>query len=124
LTRFGGRRQDGGNRGFNDGRWKGGSWDVLKSNVLSKIVSKVLVDEGVLGGHREKVLFLVLPILGFIEGDVGEGLKTEDRGGGNGGASDDVRRAVRDVEEGVILWVVEDGPGKLGGWGTWDRNNG
>jgi len=71
--------------------------------VLSKIVSKMLVDERVLGGRREKVLFLVLPILGFVEGDVGEGLKTEDRGGGDGGTSDDICGAVGDVEEGVIL---------------------
>ena len=92
--------------------------------MLSKIVSKVLVDEGVLGGRGEKVLFLVFPILRFIEGDVGEGLKTEDGGGGDGGTSDDVRRAIRDVEEGVVLWVIEGRPSELRGWGTWDGDNG
>jgi len=55
---------------------------------------------------------------------VGEGLKTEDRGRGDGGASDDICGAVRDVEEGVVLWVVKDRPGELRGWGMWDRNNG
>jgi len=91
--------------------------------VLFKIVSKVLVDEGVLGGHGEKVLFLVFPILGFVEGDVGEGLKTEDGGGRDRGTSDDVYRAVRDVEAGVVFWVVKDRPGELRGGGTWDRSN-
>jgi len=76
-----------------------------------------------LGGCREKVLFLVLPILGFVEGNVGEGLKTEDGGRGDRGTSDDVCGAVGDVEEGVILWVVKGRPGELGGWGMWDRNN-
>ena len=91
--------------------------------MLSKIVSKVLVDEGVLGGHGEKVLSLVFPILGFVEGNVGEGLKTEDRGGGDRGTGDGVCGAVGDVEEGVIFWVVKGRPGELGGGGTWDRNN-
>jgi len=62
LIRFGGRRWDSGDRGFDDGRWEGGGQDVLKDNVLSKIVSKVLVDEGVLGGRGEEVLFLVFTI--------------------------------------------------------------
>jgi len=39
--------------------------------VLSKIVSKVLVDEGVLGGHGKEVLLFVFTVLGLVGGDVG-----------------------------------------------------
>jgi len=92
--------------------------------MLSKIVSKVLVDKGVLGGRGEKVLFLVLPILGFVEGDVGKGFKTEDGGGRDRGTSDNVCGAVGDVEEWVVLWIVKDRPGELGGWGTWGNRSG
>jgi len=92
--------------------------------VLFKIVSKVLVDEGVLGGCWEKVFFLVFSVLGLVGGDVGKDVKTKNRGGGDGDTGDDVSRTVRDVEEGVVLWVVKDWPGELGGWGTWDRSNG
>ena len=52
--------------------------------MFCKIVSKVLVDVGVLGGRGEKVLFLVFAILGFVRSDVGEDVKTEDWGGGDG----------------------------------------
>ena len=91
--------------------------------MFSKIVSKVLVDKGVLGGCGEEVLFLVFTILGFVGGDMGKDVKTGNRGGGDGGTGDDVSGAVRDVEEGVIFWVVEDRPGKLGGWGMWRRES-
>jgi len=90
--------------------------------VLSKIVSKVLVDERVLGGRGEEVFLLVLTVLRFVVGDVGEDVETEDGSGGDGGTSDDIRGTVRNVE-GVFFWVVEDRPGKLGGGGTWDRDN-
>ena len=88
--------------------------------MFSKIVSKVLVDVGVLGGRREEVLFFIFAVLGFMSGDVGEDVKTEDRSGGDGGTGDDVSGTVGDVEEGVIFRVVKDGPSKFGGWGTRD----
>jgi len=81
--------------------------------MFSKIVSKVLMDEGVLGGHGEEVLFLVFTILGFVEGNVGESVKAVDGGGGDGGASDNILRAVRDVEEGEVLDVVKSRPDKF-----------
>jgi len=91
--------------------------------VFSKIVSKVLVDERVLGGRREKVFFLVFPILGLIGSNISKDVKTDNWGGGDGGTGDDVCGAVRDIEEGVIFRVVKDRPGEFGGWGTWDRDN-
>jgi len=91
--------------------------------VFSKIVSKVLVDKRVLGGHGEEVLFLVFIILGLMGGDVSKDIKTNNWGRRDGGAGDDIGRAVRDVEEGVVLWVVKDRPGKFGGWGSWDKRS-
>ena len=85
--------------------------------MFSKIVSKVLVDKGVLGGRGEEVLFLVFMILGFVGGDMGKDVKADDWGGGDGGTGDDVSGAVRNVEEGVVLWVVKDRPSEFGGWG-------
>jgi len=88
--------------------------------MLSKIVSKVLVDVGVLGGHREKIFLFVFMVLGFVGGDVGEDIETEDGGGRDGGTGDDIGRTVWNVEEGVVLWVVKDWPSEFGGWGTGD----
>jgi len=121
---FGGRQQDGGNRGSNLRLWKGGSQDVLSCNVLLRIVSKVLVDKRVLGGRREEVLFLVFTILGFVGGDVSEDVKTKDRGGGDRGAGNDISGAVRDIKEGVVFRVVKDRPSELGGWGMGDKRSG
>jgi len=92
--------------------------------VLSKIVSKVLVDEGILGGRREEVFFFILMVLGLMGGDMGKDVKTNNWGRGDGSTGDDISGAVRDVEEGVILWVVKDRPGKFGGWGMWDKWSG
>jgi len=117
LTRFGGRRRDGGNGSFDNGQWKGGGRDVLKDNVFSKIVSKMLVDKGVLGGCGEKVLFLIFPVLGFVGGDVGEDVKTVNWGGGDRGTGNDIGGTVRDVEEREILDVVKGGPDRSRGWG-------
>jgi len=122
--RFRGRRRDGGNGSFNDGRWKGGSRDVLKDNVFSKIVSKVLMDKRILGGRREEVFLFVFLVLGLVGSNVGKDVKTDNWGRGDGSAGDDISGAVRDVEEGIIFWVVEDRPGKLGGWGMWDKRSG
>jgi len=91
--------------------------------VFSKIVSKMLVDVGVLGGRGEEIFLLVFMVLGFVGGDVGKDVETEDRGGRDGGTGDDIIWAVGDVAEGVVFWVVKDRPGELGGWGTGDRNN-
>ena len=49
--------------------------------MFSKIVSKVLMDKGILSGHWEEVLFLIFLILRFVESDVGEGFETENGGG-------------------------------------------
>jgi len=92
--------------------------------VLSKIVSKVLVDEEVLGGRGEEVFLFILMVLGFVGGDVGKDVKTNNWGRGDGSTGDDISRAVRDVEEGVILWVVKDRPGEFRGWGMWDKRSG
>jgi len=81
--------------------------------MFSKIVSKVLMDEGILGGRGEEVLFLIFMILGFIEGDVGESVEAVDGGGGDGGTSDNILWAVRDIEEGEVLDVVKSGPDKF-----------
>jgi len=122
--RFGGGRWDGGNTSFDDRQWKGGGRDVLSGSVSLRISSKDLVDKGVLGGCREEVLLFVFMVLDFMEGNVGEDVKAVDGSRGDGGTGDDVSGAVRDVEEGVILQVVKDRPGEIGGWGTWDRSNG
>jgi len=92
--------------------------------MFSKIVSKVLVDKGILGGRGEEVFLLVFLVLGLIGGDVGKDIKTKDGGGGDGGTGDDIGGTVGDVEEGVIFQVVKDRPGELGSGGTWDRSNG
>jgi len=63
-------------------------------------------------------------VLGLIGGDVGKDVKTNSWGRGDGGTSDDISGAVRDVEEGVIFWVVKDRPGELRGWGTGDKRSG
>jgi len=92
--------------------------------MFSKIVSKVLVDKGILGGRGEEVLLLVFSVLGLVGGDVGEDVETKDGCGGDRNTGDNVGGAIRDVEEGVIFLVVEDRPSELGGWGTWDGDNG
>jgi len=96
--------------------------------VLSKIVSKVLVDEGVLGGHGEKVFLLVFLVLGLVGGDVGKNIETKDRGGGDGGTGDDIGRTVGDVEEREVFNVVEGGPVDSRRWGVLEfgrlRDNG
>jgi len=120
---FGGRRRDSGDRGFDDRRWEGDDWDVLKGNVASRISSKDLFNERVLGGRGKEVFLLVFTIGEFMGGDVGKDVKTVDGSGRDGGASDDISRAVRDVEEGVVLRVVKDRPGELRGWGTWDKRS-
>ena len=89
-----------------------------------RISSKDLIDKGVLGGRWEEVFLFIFTVLDFVEGDMGKSVKAVDGSGGDGGASDNVGGAVRDVEEGVVLWVVKDRPGEFGGWGTWDRDNG
>ena len=82
--------------------------------MFSKIVSKVLVDVGVLGGRGEEIFLLVFTVLGFVGSDVGEDVETEDGGGGDGGTGDDVSGTVGDV----VFNVVEGGPDKSGRWGV------
>ena len=85
--------------------------------MLFKFVSKVLVNVGILGRRREKVLFLVFTILRFVSGYVGEDVEAEDRGGRDGGTGDDIVGTSRDVEEGEVFNVVKSGPGRSGRWG-------
>jgi len=100
---FRGRRQDGGDRGFDDRQWKGGGWDVLKGNMASRISSKDLFNKRVLGGCRKEVFLLVFAIGKFVGGDMGKDVKTVDGSGRDGGTSNNISRAVGDVEEGVVL---------------------
>ena len=76
-----------------------------------------------MGRCREEVLFLVFAILGLVGSDVRKDVKASDWGGRDRGTGDNVGGTVWDVEEGVVLWVIEDRPSELGGWGTWDRSN-
>ena len=92
--------------------------------MASRISSKDSFNEGVLGGGGKEILLFVFTILGFVGGDVSKDVETDDWGGRDGGAGNDISGAVRDVEEGIIFRVVKDRPSKFGGWGTWDRNNG
>jgi len=87
-----------------------------QGNVLSKIASKVVMDKRVLGGHGEEILFFVLMVLGFVGGDMGKDVKTNNWGGGDGGAGDDIIGAVRDVE-GEVFDVVKSRPDRSRGWG-------
>jgi len=91
--------------------------------VSLRISSKDLVDKGVLGGCRKKVLLFIFMVLDFVKGDMGEGVKAVDGSRGDRGTGDNVSRAVRDVGEGVILQVVKDRPGELRGWGAWDKRS-
>ena len=92
--------------------------------MFSKIVSKVLVDKGVLGGRRKEVFLFVLTVLELVGGDVGENIKTDDWGRGYGSTGDDIGGTVGDVEEGIVFQIVKDRPGELGGWGTGDERSG
>ena len=110
---FRGGRRDGSDGSFDDGRRKGGGRDVLKDNVFCKIVSKVLMDKGVLGGRREDILLFIIIVLRLIGGDVGKEFKVIGGSGGDGGTGNDVGWGVGDVEEGKVLDVVKNGPDKL-----------
>jgi len=88
--------------------------------VASRISSKDLFDKRVLGGCGKKVFLFVFVVGGLVGGDVGEDVKTIVWGRRDRSTGDDVGGAVRDVEEGVVLWVVKDRPSELGGWGMGD----
>ena len=85
--------------------------------MLSKIVSKVLVDKEVLGGRGEKVLFLIFMVLGLISGNMGKGVEAVDRSRGDGNTGDDICRTVRNVEEREVLDIIKGGPDRSRGWG-------
>jgi len=74
--------------------------------MFSKIVSKVLMDKGVLSGHWEEVLFLVFTVLGLVEGDIGKSIKVMDGGGGDGGTGNNVSGAVRDILDRSGRWGI------------------
>ena len=86
-----------------------------------RISSKDLLDKRVLGGCRKEVFLFVFAVGGLVGGDVGKNVKTIVWGRGDRSTGDNVSRAVRDVEEGVVLRVVKDRPGELRGWGMWDK---
>jgi len=107
--------------------WKGGGRDVLKGNVLLRIVSKVLMDKGVLGGHREDILLLVVAVLGFVGGNMGKEFEIVGGSGGDRGTGDDVGGGVGDVEKWVVLNIVKGRPDEFWQWGArWgsDRRGG
>ena len=83
--------------------------------MFSKIVSKVLVDVGVLGGRREEVFLFVFAVGWFVGSNVGEDVETKDWGGRDGGASDDVCGTIRNIE-GEVFDVVEGGPDRSRRW--------
>jgi len=85
--------------------------------VLSKIVSKVLVDKGILGGRGKEVLFLVLTVLGLMGSDIGKDIKTNNWGRRDGGAGNDIGGTVRDVKEREVLDIIKGGPDWSGGLG-------
>ena len=113
-----GGRRDGGDGGGDLCLWKGGSRDVLKGNILLRIVSKVLMDKGVLGGRREDIFLLVVVVFGLVGGNVGKKLEVVGGSGGNGGTGDDVGGGLGDIEERVVLDVVKGGPDELWRWGA------
>ena len=85
--------------------------------MSSRICSKDLLNEGVLGWWgKEVVLFKKTEVLLVVD-SIGKDVKIgmEDRGWGCTG--DDVCRAVWDVEEGIILLVFKSWPDKFRGWG-------
>jgi len=92
--------------------------------VASRICSKDSLDKGILGRQgKEVVLFEESEVLFIVDGvskDVKTGVK--DRGWGH--TSDNVLGAVGDVEEGVVFNIFKGRPGKLGGWGMWDKRRG
>ena len=92
--------------------------------MTAGISSKDSFNEGVLSGSGEEILLLVFAVLGLVGGDVSEDVETDDWGGRDGSAGNDISGAVGDVKEGIIFRVVKGRPGKFGGWGTWDRSNG
>jgi len=75
------------------------------------------VDKGVLGGRGEKVLLLVFIVLGFVEGDVGKGVKIVGDNRGLEGASDNIGGAVWDIEERIVLLIFKSGPDEFRGLG-------
>ena len=71
--------------------------------MASRISSKDSFDKGVLGGGRKEILLFVFIVLGLVRGNVGKNVKTRDGGRRDGGTSDDVSGAVRDVEKGIFF---------------------
>jgi len=71
-----------------------------------------------LGGGGKEILLFVFLILGLVGSDVSKDVEADDWSRRDRGAGDDISGAVGDVGEGVILWVFEDRPSELRGWGT------
>jgi len=110
----GGRRRDGGDGSIDDWFWKGLGRNVLSSYVFSKMVSKVLVDEGILGRRGEEVFLVIKAVIVLEGGDVCEELKIVGWGRRDGGAGDNI------CGRGGVVGVVAGGksrPDRRFGWG-------
>ena len=112
--RFGGGRWDGGDWSFDDWCRKGLSRNVLNLYVFSKMVSKVLVDKGVLGERGEEVFLIVEAVVVLEGGDVGEEFEIVGGGRRDRGASDNICRRGRVV--GVVA-KGKSGPDGRFRWG-------
>jgi len=76
------------------------------------------MDKGILGGHGKEVLFLIFMVGKLMGRDMGEDIKTIVWGRGNGSTGNNIGRAVRDVEEGVVFNIVKGGPDRSREWGV------
>jgi len=92
--------------------------------MSSRICSKDLLDKEVLGRQGKEVVLLKKMKVFLMMGGVSKDFKTGVEDGGRRCTSDDIGRAVWNVEEGIVFNIFEGRPDKLGGWGTWDRSNG
>ena len=91
--------------------------------MASRISSKDLLNQGVLGWWGKEIILFEKSEVFFMMSGVSEDFKTGVENRGWGCASDNILGTVRDVEERVVFNIFKDGPGELRGWGMWDRSN-
>ena len=60
---------------------------------------------------------LVFMVLGFVEGDMGKGVKVVDGSGGDWGAGNNILQAVWDIEKREVFDIVKSRPDKFRGLG-------
>jgi len=75
------------------------------------------MDKRVLGGRGEEILFFIFAVLGFVGSNMGKDVETINWGRGDGGAGDNIIRAVWDVKKREVLDLVKGGPDGSGRWG-------